>query len=144
MAGNLVPVTKSGEQLFINFHAFRENRLPFVVRVRDTNQEPVGRIAFMKEPKVARGEAAQTPICNLNIKLPDYVRVSSSPVILAIDPNFGLTEVSRTHPITEERPHIYTHSPYNLAKKKKKKKKKFSFIYSFNSFLIRMGPGYFS
>ena len=77
MAGNLVPVTKSGDQLYINFHGFRENRLPFTVRIRDGNQEPVGRLAFMKEPKVGRGEAPQTPICNLNIRLPDtFERVS--------------------------------------------------------------------
>ena len=74
MAGNLVPVTKSGDQLYINFHAFRENRLPFLVRVRDGNQESVGRVAFMKEPKVQRGEAPQTPICNLNVTLPDLVK----------------------------------------------------------------------
>ncbi len=76
MAGNLVPVTKSGDQLYINFHAFRENRLPFNVRIRDSNLEPVGRIAFMKEPKVSRGEAPQSPICNLNINLPDQLKVS--------------------------------------------------------------------
>ena len=29
--------------------------------------------------------------------------------------NNGLTEVSRTQPINEEIPNIYTHSPYNLA-----------------------------
>ena len=34
MAGNLVPVTKSGEQLHLIFHAFRENRLPFIVRLK--------------------------------------------------------------------------------------------------------------
>jgi len=76
MGGNLVPVTKSGEQLYVNFHAFRENRLPFVVRIRDCNQDPVGRVAFMREPRVARGEPPQQPICNLNITLPDYVKVS--------------------------------------------------------------------
>ncbi len=75
MAGHLVPVTKSGDQLYINFHAFRENRLPMNVRVRDSNLEPVGRIAFMREPKVQRGEAPQTPICNLNITLPDSIMV---------------------------------------------------------------------
>ncbi|XP_014679378.1 PREDICTED: ankyrin-3-like [Priapulus caudatus] len=32
-----------------------------------------GRIAFMKESKVGKGEPAQTPICNLNIRLPDEV-----------------------------------------------------------------------
>ena len=40
--GNLQPVTKSGEQLAHKFYAFRENRLPFNVRVRDPNNEPVG------------------------------------------------------------------------------------------------------
>ena len=34
MAGNLVPVTKSGEQLHLIFHAFRENRLPFLGRLK--------------------------------------------------------------------------------------------------------------
>ena len=74
MGGNLVPVTKSGEQLFINFHAFRENRLPLLVRIRDSNQDGMGRIAFMREPKVARGEAPQQPICNLNVNLPASIK----------------------------------------------------------------------
>jgi hypothetical protein len=78
MAGNLVPVTKSGDQLHFPFHAFRENRVPFTIRVRDTNQEPTARVAFMKDPKTARGEAPQTPVCSLNIKLPDFVKVSQS------------------------------------------------------------------
>ncbi|CAG5123842.1 unnamed protein product, partial [Candidula unifasciata] len=73
MAGNLIPVTKSGDQLHVNFKAFRENRLSCTVKVRDQDQEAVARVAFMKEPKVARGEAPQTPICNLNIRLPDMV-----------------------------------------------------------------------
>ena len=76
MGGNIVPVTKSGDQLYINFHAFRENRLPFTVRIRDNNADPLGRIAFMRDPKSARGEAQQQPICNLNITLPEYIRVS--------------------------------------------------------------------
>ena len=79
MAGNIVPVTKSGDQLAINFHAFRENRLPFTVRMRDPNQEPAGRMAFMREPKVARGEAPQNPICNLNVQLPLTLKVPSCP-----------------------------------------------------------------
>lgn len=71
MFGNLIPVTKSGEQLFFIFRSFRENRLPVSVRVRDSNEEATGRVALMHEPKVARGEAPLTPICNLNITLPD-------------------------------------------------------------------------
>ncbi|KFM71126.1 Ankyrin-3, partial [Stegodyphus mimosarum] len=72
-AGNLVPVTKSGEQLKLTFQAFHENRLPFTVRVKDPHIEPMGRIAFMKEPKTARGEPPQVPICNLNVVLPDIM-----------------------------------------------------------------------
>lgn len=66
-----MPVTKSGEQLSLTFQAFRENRLPFTIRVKDPHQEPMGRVAFMREPRVGRGEPPQTPICNLNIVLPE-------------------------------------------------------------------------
>lgn len=77
MAGNLIPITKSGDQLYVDFKAFRENRLPCTVRIRDLDQDPAARVAFMKEPKVARGEVPQTPICNLNISLPDMSTSSS-------------------------------------------------------------------
>ncbi|XP_074604996.1 uncharacterized protein LOC141858216 isoform X5 [Brevipalpus obovatus] len=72
-AGNLTPVTKSGDQLSLNFQAFRENRLPFLIRVKDPSQEPVGKIAFMRDPRKARGDPPQIPICNLNIRLPDNI-----------------------------------------------------------------------
>lgn len=52
-AGNLVPVTKSGDQLQLGFRAFKENRLPFTVRVKDPHADTVGRILFMREPKVS-------------------------------------------------------------------------------------------
>lgn len=51
-AGNLIPVMKSGDQLQLGFCAFRENRLPFTVRVKDQDEDIVGRILFMREPKV--------------------------------------------------------------------------------------------
>ena len=38
MAGNMSPVTKSGDQLRVCFHVFHESRLPFTVRMRDTTQ----------------------------------------------------------------------------------------------------------
>lgn len=72
-AGNLVPVTKSGEQLQIQFKAFRENRLPFNVRVKDQHADTVGRALFMREPRVAKGEQPQQPICILNIVLPEQI-----------------------------------------------------------------------
>lgn len=51
-AGNLIPVTKSGEQLQLGFRAFRENRLPFTVRVKDPHADTIGRTLFMREAKV--------------------------------------------------------------------------------------------
>lgn len=70
-AGNLQPVTKSGEQLYLVFNAFKENRLPFTIRVKDANQEPVGRIAFMRDNRRLKSDHPQQPICNLNVKLPE-------------------------------------------------------------------------
>ncbi|XP_039275915.1 ankyrin-2-like [Nilaparvata lugens] len=72
-AANLVPVTKSGDQLQLGFRAFRENRLPFTVRVKDPHAEPIGRTLFMREPKIPKGEAPQQPICVLNIVLPEEI-----------------------------------------------------------------------
>ncbi|KAK6752831.1 hypothetical protein RB195_003934 [Necator americanus] len=75
-AGNLVPVTKSGDQLSLFFLPFQENRLAFMVKTRnkdDTEAATEGRIAFMTEPKV-RSESLppQQPICTLAISLPEY------------------------------------------------------------------------
>ncbi|XP_051274551.1 ankyrin-3 isoform X22 [Dicentrarchus labrax] len=67
--GNLAPLSKGGQQLVLNFYAFKENRLPFCVKVRDPSQEPCGRLTFLKECKTAKG-LPQTAVCNLNITLP--------------------------------------------------------------------------
>ncbi|XP_036089290.1 ankyrin-2 isoform X5 [Rousettus aegyptiacus] len=75
--GNLVPLTKSGQHHIFSFFAFKENRLPLFVKVRDTTQEPCGRLSFMKEPRSTRGLVHQA-ICNLNITLPLYVKESES------------------------------------------------------------------
>ncbi|KAM8764051.1 ankyrin-2 isoform 4-T4 [Rhynchonycteris naso] len=75
--GNLVPLTKSGQHHIFSFFAFKENRLPLFVKVRDTTQEPCGRLSFMKEPKSTRGLVHQA-ICNLNITLPVYIKESES------------------------------------------------------------------
>ncbi|XP_033015965.1 ankyrin-2 isoform X28 [Lacerta agilis] len=75
--GNLVPLTKSGQHHIFSFYAFKENRLPLFVKVRDTTQEPCGRLSFMKEPKSSRGLVHQA-ICNLNITLPNYTKESES------------------------------------------------------------------
>uniref|UniRef100_A0AAG5DCF3 Ankyrin n=1 Tax=Anopheles atroparvus TaxID=41427 RepID=A0AAG5DCF3_ANOAO len=69
-AGNMVPVMKSGEQLALQFSAFKENRLTFTVKIKNALDDLLGRISFMNEPKVAKGEPIQTPLCTLNFTLP--------------------------------------------------------------------------
>ncbi|TMW46790.1 hypothetical protein DOY81_008130, partial [Sarcophaga bullata] len=66
--GNLVPVLKTGEQLSLKFQAFRENRLSFMVHVKNPD-EPFARISFMNEPKTGQGEVPKLPFCTLNIAL---------------------------------------------------------------------------
>ncbi|XP_039615699.1 ankyrin-2-like isoform X8 [Polypterus senegalus] len=75
--GNLVPLTKSGQHHLFSFYAFKENRLALFIKVRDSTQDPCGRLSFMKEPRSYRG-LAQHAICNLNITLPAYVKESDS------------------------------------------------------------------
>ncbi|KAM4049875.1 ankyrin-2 isoform 33-T33 [Anomaloglossus baeobatrachus] len=75
--GNLIPLIKSGQHHIFSFYAFKENRLPLFVKVRDTTQEPCGRLSFMKEPKSSRGLVHQA-ICNLNFTLPLYNKESES------------------------------------------------------------------
>nr|XP_060635046.1 ankyrin-2 isoform X15 [Anolis sagrei ordinatus] len=75
--GNLVPLIKSGQHHIFSFYAFKENRLPLFVKVRDSTQEACGRLSFMKEPKSSRGLVHQA-ICNLNITLPVYTKESES------------------------------------------------------------------
>ncbi|XP_047739260.1 centrosomal protein of 290 kDa isoform X8 [Hyalella azteca] len=101
-AGNIVPVTKSGDQLSFNFYAFRENRLPFTVRVKDQHAEPVGRVAFMRQPKVGRGDAPQNPICNLNLELPDTILpepAPSEPDLLSLEKKYTFLSISKADTI---------------------------------------------
>ena len=69
--GNMQPVTKSTEPLYVGFRPFRENRLPLVVRLRDLKAEPAGQVVFLPTPKTA--DAPPTPICVLNVVLPGTV-----------------------------------------------------------------------
>ncbi|EDL97280.1 ankyrin 3, epithelial, isoform CRA_a [Rattus norvegicus] len=75
--GNLAPLTKGGQQLVFNFYSFKENRLPFSIKVRDTSQEPCGRLSFLKEPKTTKG-LPQTAVCNLNITLPAHKKAEKA------------------------------------------------------------------
>uniref|UniRef100_A0A8C5AAS6 Ankyrin 2 n=1 Tax=Gadus morhua TaxID=8049 RepID=A0A8C5AAS6_GADMO len=75
--GNLVPLTKSGQHHLFSFYAFKENRLALFIKVRDSTQEPCGRLSFMREPRNYRA-LTQNAICNLNISLPSYCKDSDS------------------------------------------------------------------
>ncbi|XP_007104178.2 ankyrin-3 isoform X1 [Physeter macrocephalus] len=75
--GNLAALTKGGQQLVFNFYAFKENRLPFSIKIRDTSQEPCGRLSFLKEPKTTKG-LPQTAVCNLNITLPAHKKTEKT------------------------------------------------------------------
>uniref|UniRef100_A0A8C8SPP8 Ankyrin 2 n=1 Tax=Pelusios castaneus TaxID=367368 RepID=A0A8C8SPP8_9SAUR len=94
--GNLVPLTKSGQHHIFSFYAFKENRLPLFVKVRDTTQEPCGRLSFMKEPKSARG-LVHHAICNLNITLPLYTKESESDQEQEEEDDQGRTEERLAH-----------------------------------------------
>ena len=96
LAGNLAPVSKSGDQASVSFRAFRENRLPLVVRVRDATRDAGGRLAFVPESRAAAAsDLVVSATCTLNITLPDYV------------PGVG------THADDDELPD--RHSPYTQA-----------------------------
>uniref|UniRef100_A0A8C1XD09 Ankyrin 2a, neuronal n=1 Tax=Cyprinus carpio TaxID=7962 RepID=A0A8C1XD09_CYPCA len=72
--GNLVPLTKSGQHHVFSFYAFKENRLSLFIKIRDSTQEPCGRLSFTKEPRTYRS-LNHNAICNLNICLPVYSKV---------------------------------------------------------------------
>uniref|UniRef100_A0A8C5GKS2 Ankyrin-3-like n=1 Tax=Gouania willdenowi TaxID=441366 RepID=A0A8C5GKS2_GOUWI len=88
--GNLSPLSKSGQQLVFNFYSFKENRLPFNVKIRDMGQEPCGRLSFLREAKSAKG-IPQTAICNLNITLPTHKKDMES------DPDDETEKPERRH-----------------------------------------------
>uniref|UniRef100_A0A8C2GMS0 Ankyrin 1, erythrocytic b n=1 Tax=Cyprinus carpio TaxID=7962 RepID=A0A8C2GMS0_CYPCA len=75
-SGNLVPVRKATQQpRSFSFQAFRDNRLPVSVKVRDANKEATGFLSFLR--KSTKYEDTQHVLCNLNITMPPCVKVLS-------------------------------------------------------------------
>ncbi|XP_034633519.1 ankyrin-3 isoform X6 [Trachemys scripta elegans] len=120
--GNLAPLTKGGQQLFFNFYAFKENRLPFSIKIRDTSQEPCGRLSFLKEPKTTKG-LPQTAVCNLNITLPAHKKTEKTDrrqsfVSLALRKRYsyltepGMKTVERSAGATRSLPATYSYKPF--------------------------------
>eukprot|EP00063_Salmo_salar_P015279 XP_013990114.1 PREDICTED: ankyrin-1-like isoform X5 [Salmo salar] len=76
-SGNLVPVRKATQQpRSFSFQAFRDNRLPVSVKVRDSNKEASGFLSFLR--KSTKYEDSQHVLCNLNITMPPCVKVVGS------------------------------------------------------------------
>ena len=71
MAGNLIPVAKTDDQLNVVFRAFSECRLAFLVRIRDPAREPTARLSFMREPRAQTPRRRQTPVCSVVVTLPE-------------------------------------------------------------------------
>lgn len=76
-SGNLVPIRKATQQpRSFSFQAFRDNRLPVSVKVRDSNKDATGFLSFLR--KGTKYEDAQHVLCNLNIAMPPCVKVAGS------------------------------------------------------------------
>ncbi|XP_029018021.1 ankyrin-1a isoform X21 [Betta splendens] len=72
-SGNLVPVRKATQQpRCFSFQAFRDNRLPVSVKVRDSSKEPTGFLSFLR--KSTKYEDSQHVLCNLNISMPPCIK----------------------------------------------------------------------
>ncbi|XP_058491928.1 ankyrin-1-like isoform X19 [Solea solea] len=72
-SGNLLPVRKATQQpRCFSFQAFRDNRLPVSVKVRDSSKEPTGFLSFLR--KTTKYEDSQHVLCNLNITMPPCIR----------------------------------------------------------------------
>ncbi|XP_037121434.1 ankyrin-1-like isoform X3 [Syngnathus acus] len=76
-SGNLVPIRKATQQpRTFSFQAFRDNRLPVSVKVRDSNKDATGFLSFLR--KCTKYEDAQHVLCNLNIAMPPCIKVAGS------------------------------------------------------------------
>ncbi|KAI7812911.1 putative ankyrin 1 [Triplophysa rosa] len=73
-SGNLVPIRKAAQQSrCFGFQAFRDNRLPVSVKVRDSSKEPSGFVSFFR--KSTKYEDNQHVLCNLNVTMPPCIKL---------------------------------------------------------------------
>ncbi|XP_031712259.1 ankyrin-1a isoform X10 [Anarrhichthys ocellatus] len=76
-SGNLIPVRKATQQpRCFSFQAFRDNRLPVSVKVRDSSKEHTGFLSFLR--KSTKYEDSQHVLCNLNITMPPCIKIIGS------------------------------------------------------------------
>ncbi|XP_058632094.1 ankyrin-1a isoform X15 [Onychostoma macrolepis] len=73
-SGNLVPIRKAAQQpRCFSFQAFRDNRLPVSVKVRDSSKDPSGFLSFLR--KSTKYEDSQHVLCNLNVTMPPCIKI---------------------------------------------------------------------
>ncbi|XP_051751781.1 ankyrin-1a isoform X3 [Ctenopharyngodon idella] len=76
-SGNLVPIRKAAQQpRCFSFQAFRDNRLPVSVKVRDSSKDPSGFLSFLR--KSTKYEDSQHVLCNLNVTMPPCIKIIGS------------------------------------------------------------------
>ncbi|KAK5910240.1 hypothetical protein CesoFtcFv8_004093 [Champsocephalus esox] len=76
-SGNLLPVRKATQQpRCFSFQAFRDNRLPVSVKLRDSSKEHSGFLSFLR--KSTKYEDSQHVLCNLNINMPPCIKIVGS------------------------------------------------------------------
>uniref|UniRef100_A0A7N6F6N4 Ankyrin 1, erythrocytic b n=1 Tax=Anabas testudineus TaxID=64144 RepID=A0A7N6F6N4_ANATE len=97
-SGNLVPIRKATQQpRSFSFQAFRDNRLPVSVKVRDSNKDATGFLSFLR--KCTKYEDTQHVLCNLNITMPPCVKVRTCSAqgqsFLARELQFGVDDINR-------------------------------------------------
>uniref|UniRef100_A0A671R2E6 Ankyrin-1-like n=1 Tax=Sinocyclocheilus anshuiensis TaxID=1608454 RepID=A0A671R2E6_9TELE len=74
-SGNLVPIRKAAQQpRCFSFQAFKDNRLPVSVKVRDSSKDPSGFLSFLR--KSTKYEDSQHVLCNLNVTMPPCIKVT--------------------------------------------------------------------
>uniref|UniRef100_A0A671R2C1 Ankyrin-1 n=1 Tax=Sinocyclocheilus anshuiensis TaxID=1608454 RepID=A0A671R2C1_9TELE len=76
-SGNLVPIRKAAQQpRCFSFQAFKDNRLPVSVKVRDSSKDPSGFLSFLR--KSTKYEDSQHVLCNLNVTMPPCIKIIGS------------------------------------------------------------------
>ena len=136
-AGNFKPIANTSEQLQLRFEAFKENRLPCRIKIKNLDAELVGRVAFMREKRRQRTDLPQQPICNLNI-------------ILSHDPNLPEEEPHKPSPrrdstspmklngFTSSNRNELSTSPFISKKQLESPRKQFRQDYELHSTLVKV------
>lgn len=80
LRGNLlaVDIGKPGDCPYLNVLAFRENRQPVTVQLRDSDAPARGQLALFRQPFDTQDKKQPEPICVLNLDLPSCTAALSA------------------------------------------------------------------